>query len=105
MNEKNNFIFDIIFYCLFLFTLSSCCTGKGLYYNNSRTGEIRNNIGKLADTEAKAVERSESLNWQIRGSLEGLRRLEELIEAGDGDIDEFKKIIQRIRERSSEENK
>ena len=102
MNEKNNFIFNIIFYCVFLFTLSSCCTGKGLYYNNSRTGEIRNNIGELADTKTKTIERSESLNWQIRGSLEGLRRLEELIEAGDGDIEEFKAILRRIRERSSE---
>ena len=95
----------IILFLILYFIAYFYCTGKGLYYNNSRTGEIRNNIGKLADTEAKTVERSESLNWQIRGSLEGLRRLEELIEAGDGDIDEFKKIIQRIRERSSEENK
>ena len=101
MNEKNNFILNIILISLFLFTATSCCTGRGLYYNSKRAGEIRNNIGELENTETKLVERNKDINWQIRGSLEDIRRLEELIEAGDGDIEEFKAILRRIRERSS----
>ena len=99
MNEKSSFIFNIIFISLFLFTASSCCTGRGLYYNSTGAGEIRNNIGELASTETKLAERNEGINWQIRGSLEDIRRLEELIEAGNGDIEEFKAILRRIRER------
>ena len=102
MNEKNNFIFNIILIGLFLFTASSCCTGRGLYYNTERTGEIRNNIRELENTETEIIERNKDINWQIRGSFENIRRLEEFIEAGEGDIEEFKKILRRIRERSSE---
>lgn len=100
MNEKNHVV-NTIFIGTFLFTATSCCTGKGLYYNSTRAGEIRSNLGELASTETATFEGNENIKLQIAGSLENIRRLEELIEAGDGDIEEFKEILRRIRERSS----
>ena len=107
MNEK---LFSLVFISVFVFF--SCCTKRGLYYNGEGISEVRNNLNKLGEAETATAIRSEELEGEINQSLEGIRgsiedidRLEESIEDGEGDIDEFKKILRRIRAENDNENK
>ena len=107
MNEK---LFIIFFISIFVF--SACCTRRGLYYNGEGVSEVRNHFEQLGDAETATAIRSEKLDGEINQSLEGIRRsiedvhrLEESIEDGEGDIEEFKEILRRIRAESDKGNK
>ena len=111
MNEKTNFIFYIILISSFLFTITSCCTGRGFYYNGDGISKVRDNFNQLGKAETESAIRSEELEGKITQTLEGIRgsieeigRLEEIIGNGEGDIDEFKRIIRQIRKRNGNGN-
>ena len=107
MNEK-----IVIVFFISIFVFSSCCTRRGLYYNGEGISKVRDNLNQLGEAETATAIRSEKLEGKINQSVEGIRgsiedidRLEESIEDGEGNIDEFKKILQRIRTKSNEGNK
>ena len=101
MNEK---IFFSISMCIFLFSLFSCCTGRGIYNLGNRTFEVRENIGKLGDAKTQSAITSTELKAEIDRSLEKIGELERSIADGDGDIEEFKTILRRIRKRRKHKN-
>ena len=100
MNEK------IFIVCVgaFLFSLSSCCTGSGIYNIGNGTFEVRENIGKLGDVQTQSAVTSTELKNEIERSLEQIRELERSITNGTGDIEELKAILRRIRERARYKN-
>lgn len=100
MNEK------IFIVCIgaFLFSLSSCCTGSGIYNNRSGTFEVRENIGKLGDVQTQSAVTSTELKTEIDRSLEKIGKLEQSITDGEGDIEELKAILRRIRKRVRHKN-
>ena len=101
----------VIVFFISIFVFSSCCTKRGLYYNDAGISKVRDNLNQLGEAETETAIRSEKLESEINQSLEGFRgsiddinRLEDTIEEGEGDIDEFKNILRRIREGSSKRN-
>ena len=93
MNEK----FYIFFICILLFSISSCCTrihnhGNGAY-------EVRENIGKLGDEQTQSAVTSAELKSEIERSLDEVGSLEKSITDVARDLEEFKTILRRIRER------
>ena len=100
MNEK---IF-IVCIGIFLFNLSSCCTRSGIYNHGNGTFEVRKNIGKLGDVQTQSTVTSTELKDEIDRSLEKIRELERSITDGEGDLEELKAILRRIRERVKYKN-
>ena len=94
MNEK---IVCFIF-CVFCFT--SCCTGNRIHNHGSGTFEVRGDIGKLGDVQTQSAITSTELEKGIDRSLEQIEYLERSITDGEGDIEELKAILRRIRERA-----
>ena len=111
MHEKKIFIVCLI--CLFLFTLSGCCTRSGIRDNRGRAYEVREHIGELSERQTEAAiaseqlngtlenarEKSESLSGELTASRAQSENLEQSITDGKGDIESLAAILQRIRER------
>lgn len=116
MHEKNIFIVCLI--CLFLVTLSGCCTGAGIRDNGSRAYQVREHIGELSERQTESAiaserlngtlegarEKSENLSGELTASREQSEKLEQSITDGKGDIDSLAAILQRIRERGCRNN-
>lgn len=96
MNEKNFFCF---FICILLFGLSSCCSGGGFYNHGNGAYEVRENLGKLGDEQTQSAVTSAELKNEIDRSLGEVGSLEKSIKDGERDLEEFKAILRRIRER------
>ncbi|MEL3905095.1 MAG: hypothetical protein P1P63_08320 [Treponemataceae bacterium] len=96
MNEKSFCIFVFIFVLL----LSSCRT-TGVYDNRAGAGAVGNNIGELGEKQAAAAITGAELKSEIERSLDEVGNLEQTIKCGAGDFEEFKAIVQRIRERGA----
>ena len=99
MNEK---IFLIV--SIFLFSLSSCCTRRGIHNIGSGTFEVRENIGKLGDRQTQSAITNTELKGEIERSLDEIGKLESSITDGEGDIEELKAILRRIRKRGKRKN-
>ena len=99
MNEKKLFIF---IFCILLFSLSSCCSG--IHNHGSRAYEVRENLGKLGDEQTQSAVTSTELKGEIDRSLDEVGNLEKSITDGAGDLEEFKAIIRRIRDRARHKN-
>ena len=116
MHEKNAFI--ACFMCLWLFTLSGCCTRAGIRDNRDGAYQVREHIGELEDKQTESAVTGERLNGAIEGarkqsenlsgeltrSREQSEKLEQSITNGKGDIDSLAAILQRIRERGCRNN-
>jgi len=100
MNEKNLVVF---LFCALLF--NSCCTGRGLYHQGEGAFKTRSDIAELGKAEGEATSRAGEVEGQIEGGVESAERIEESIKEGEGDIDEFGAIIQRIRKRGAKNSK
>ena len=98
MNEK---IVCFIF-CVFCFT--SCCTGNRIHNHGSGTFEVRGDIGKLGDVQTQSAITSAELKTEIDRSLEQVGELERSITDGEGDLEELKAILRKIRARSKPQN-
>ena len=99
MNEK---IFLIV--SVFLFSLSSCCTRRGIHNIGSGTFEVRENIGKLGEEQTQSAITGSKLKDEIERSLDEIGKLESSITDGEGDIEELKAILRRIRKRGKRKN-
>ena len=111
MHEKNAFI--ACFMCLWLFTLSGCCTRAGIRDNRDGAYTVREHIGELKDKQTESAvtgerlngtlesarEKSESLSGELTGSRENSEHLTQSITDGAGELDIFDGILQQIRER------
>ena len=100
MNEKKFFIFII---CILLFSLSSCCTSR-IHNHGNGTFEVRENIGKLGDEQTQSAITSTELKTEIDRSLEKIGELERSITDGEEDIEAFKTILRKIREKGKQKN-
>ena len=100
MNEK------IVIVCvgILLFSLSSCRTSCGIYNHGSGAFEVRENLGKLGDTQTQSAITSTELKDEIDRSLDEIGELEQSITNGAGDIEELKAILRRIRKRVNYKN-
>lgn len=96
MNEK---IFFIFIFCILLFGLSSCCTRNGIHNHGSGAYPVRENIGKLGDEQTQSAVTSAELKNEIDRSLDEVGSLEKSITDGASDLEDFKAILRRIRER------
>lgn len=96
MNEKIFCIFVFIFVLLFF-----SCKSTGIYDNGVGAGAVGNNIAELGDKQTDVAITGAELKSEIERSLDEVGNLEQTIECGAGDFEEFKAIIQRIRERST----
>lgn len=96
MNEKIFFIFII---CILLFGLSSCCTRSGIYNHGDGAYPVRENLGKLGDEQTQSAVASAELKNEIDRSLDEVGNLEKSITDGARDLEDFKAILRRIRER------
>ena len=96
MNEKKFFTF--MFVCVLLF--GSCCTRNGIHNHGNGAYPVRENLGKLGDEQAQSAVTSTELKNEIDRSLNEVGSLEKSITDGARDLEEFKTILQRIRERS-----
>ena len=96
MDEKKFFCF---FICILLFCFSSCCTRSGIHNHGNGAYEVRENIGKLGDEQTQSAVTSTELKNEIDRSLDEVGSLEKSITDGAGDLEEFKAILRRIRER------
>ena len=96
MNEKKFFCF---FICILLFGLSSCCTRGGIYNHGNGAYPVRENLGKLGDEQTQSAVASAELKNEIDRSLDKVGNLEKSITDGARCLEEFKAILQRIRER------
>lgn len=101
MNEK---IFFIFIFCILLFGLSSCCTRSGIYNHGDGAYPVRENLGKLGDEQTQSAVTSTELKSEIERSLDEVGSLEKSIADGKGDLEEFKAILRRIRERARYKN-
>ena len=97
MNEKIFYIFVFIFVLLFF----SCKSTAGVYDNGVGAGAVGNNIAELGDKQTDVAITGAELKSEIERSLDEVGNLEQAIERGTGDFEEFKAIIQRIRERGA----
>ena len=111
MHEKNAFI--ACFMCLWLFTLSGCCTRAGIRDNRDGAYQVREHIGELKDKQTESAvtgerlngalesarEKSEELNREITAGREHSEHLKQSITDGAGEFDVFDRILQQIRER------
>lgn len=97
MNEKSFYIFVFIFVLLFF----SCRSTGGVYDNGVGAGALGNNIAELGEKQTAAAITGAELKSEIERSLDEVGHLEQTIECGAGDFEEFKAIIQRIRERGA----
>ena len=96
MNEK---IFFIFIFCILLFGLSSCCTRNGIHNYGNGAYEVRENLGKLGDEQTQSAATSTELKNEIDRSLDEVGSLEKSITDGARDLEDFKAILRRIRER------
>jgi len=96
MNEKKFFCF---FICILLFSISSCCTRGGIHNHGSGAYTVRENIGKLGDEQTQSAVTSTELKNEIDRSLDEVGSLEKSITDGARDLEDFKAILRRIRER------
>ncbi|EMB43981.1 hypothetical protein [Treponema denticola] len=96
MNEKSFFCF---FICILLFSFSSCCTRSGIHNYGNGAYEVRENIGKLGDEQTQSAATSTELKNEIDRSLDEVGSLEKSITDGARDLEDFKAILRRIRER------
>lgn len=96
MNEKKFFIFII---CILLFGLSSCCTRSGIHNHGNGAYDVRENLGKLGDSQSEAATTNTALKGKIDRSLELVGEFDKFIKGGAGDLEEFKAILQRVRRR------
>jgi len=96
MNEKIFFIFII---CILLFSLSSCCTRSGIHNHGNGAYPVRENLGKLGDEQTQSAVTSTELKNEIDRSLDEVGSLEKSITDGARNLEEFKAILRRIRER------
>ena len=96
MNEKKFFIFII---CILLFSLSSCCTRSGIHNHGNGAYPVRENLGKLGDEQTQSAVTSTELKSEIERSLDEVGGLEKSITDGARDLEDFKAILRRIRER------
>ncbi|QEJ97976.1 hypothetical protein [Treponema phagedenis] len=94
-NEKIIFLLA----CLFLF--SGCCTRGGIHNLGDGADKVRDNLSKLGDEQTSAAITNTELEGKIEQSGELASELEKSITDGAGSIEEFKKILQRIRERGA----
>ena len=97
MNEKVFCVFACV--CLLLFS----CRTTGIYDNGAGAGAVGNNIDELGEKQTAAAITGCELKSEIERSLDEVGNLEQTIECGAGDFEEFKAIIQRIRERGSKD--
>lgn len=100
MNER----FFIVCFAVFMFNLFSCRTSCGIYNHGSGTFEVRENIGKLGEAQTQSAITSTELKDEIERSLDEVGELELSITDGEGDIEEFKAILRRIRKRGRYKN-
>ena len=100
MNER------IVIACVgvFMFSLSSCRTSAGIYNHGSGTFEVRENIGKLGDGQTQSAVTSTELKGEIDRSLDEVGEIEQSITDGEGDLNELKAILRRIRKRVKYKN-
>lgn len=96
MNEKIGIVFIV---SLLLFSLSGCCTGAGIRDNGSGAYEVRENLGKLGDEQTQSAVTSTELKGEIDRSIDEVGSLAKSITSGERDLEEFKAILRRIRER------
>lgn len=96
MNEKIIFII-----CIFVLFFSSCTTGKNIYNHGVGARAVRSDLSELGEQQTDTAITSTELEGEINRSLDEVERLERTVESGTGDIKEFKKILQRIRNRST----
>jgi len=98
MNEK------IVCFIVCVFCFTSCCTGNRIYNHGSGTFEVRGDIGKLGDVQTQSAITSAELKTEIDRSLEQVGELERSITDGEGDLEELKAILRKIRARSKPQN-
>lgn len=110
--EKKIFLICLVF-CLFLF--SGCATGKDVYDNGIGAGTVRDDMHQLADEQTELAITGAELESDIAGSQESvadvrnkitesegqLGNIKQTITDGTSDLEEFKKILRRIRNRST----
>ena len=116
MHEKNAFI--ACFMCLWLFTLSGCCTRAGIRDNRDGAYQVREHIGELKDKQTESAvtgerlngalesarEKSEELNREITASRTDSEQLKQSITDGKADLESLAAILQLIRERGCRNN-
>lgn len=101
MNEKKFFVFII---CILLFCVPSCSTTRGVHDNRAGAGAVRSDLQELGEQQANAAITSTELKGEINRSLDEVVRLEQSINGSEGSIEEFRTILERIRERGSRVN-
>ena len=116
MHEKNAFI--ACFMCLWLFTLSGCCTRAGIRDNGGGAYQVREHIGELEDKQTESAitgeqlngtlegarEQSEELNREIADGRKYSEHLTQSITDGASELERLAKILQQIRARGGRNN-
>ncbi|MGF7108241.1 hypothetical protein [Treponema pedis] len=100
MNEKKFFIFIICILLLF----SGCRTASGIHDDRIGAHGIRDSLGEVGERQANAAITSTELKGEINRSLDEVGRIENTINGSEGSIEEFRTILERIRERGSRIN-
>lgn len=110
--EKKGFLICLVF-CLFFF--SGCATGKDVYNHRIGAGAVRDDMYQLADKQTELAITGTELASDITGSQESvteirnkitesegqLGNIKQTITDGTSDLEEFKTILRRIRNRST----
>ncbi len=102
MNEK---IIKNIIVFLFVAVCFSSCVSRRFYDNRDGAFEVRNNIAELEEKQCEATIENSELGNKIERSRELTKDIRYEVEGRTGDIEEFEKILRRIRERNRKTNK
>ncbi len=90
----------IIIILLFSIICLSSCASRRFYDNRLGADEVRDNIAELEAKQCETAITNSEIGNRIKRSQELTSDLKEELESGKGDITEFEKILQRIRERN-----
>ena len=87
-----------IFACVVFFV--GCATGRNAVHDNgSGADTVRSHIEKLGEKQTDAVITNTELKGEVAASRESVENLERTVTDGADDLERFKAILQRIRER------
>lgn len=88
----------IVILCAYLFI--GCATGRNAIHNNgSGIDGVREHFGELGTQQTELAITGTELENRIERSTEAVGELERTITDGAGNLERFKAIIRRIRER------
>ncbi len=93
----------IIIILLFSIIFFSSCASRRFYDNRIRADAVRDNIAELEETQCETAFTNSEIGNKIERSQELTNDIKTELESGKGDLTEFEKILQRIRERNKSE--